>query len=286
MTSLLTNANLLWVIFGTLLIGVSAAAIGGLAVLRARALIGDVLAHAAIPGVMIGVILMGSLSPLLLVTFALMTSLIAYYLIHQLTHRTKLRTDTALAIILASFFALGMLLLSYVQAQHWPNTAGLDRLLFGQAAAITRVELIQLLLLTLVTLVYLWIFFPRLKLVLFNPDYARSLGIHVAREEFIFALVLVLVVVVGMHIVGAILMAGALLIPITVMRIWPLGLGLMLTAAATLAAIAAASSTLLSLFIEQSPTGPWMIVILGIFFILSWLLHLVYQHHNRSRKHV
>ncbi|AHF01355.1 ABC transporter permease [Thiomicrospira aerophila AL3] len=286
MTSLVLNANLLWVMFGTLLLGVTAAAIGGLAVLRARALIGDVLAHAAIPGVMMGVILMGSLSPLLLVVFALFTGMLAYHLIHTLTQHTKLRSDTAMAIILATFFALGMLLLSYIQAQHWPNTAGLDRILFGQAAAITRAELLQLLALSLFTLLYLVIFFPRLKLILFNPNYAKSLGMPVAREEFLFALVLVMVVVVGMHIVGAILMAGALLIPITIMRLWPLGLGLMLSLAAMLAAIAAVSSSLLSLWVEQSPTGPWMIVILGVFFILSWLSYQAYQRLARSANHV
>ena len=286
MTSLVLNANLLWVMFGTLLLGVTAAAIGGLAVLRARALIGDVLAHAAIPGVMMGVILMGSLSPLLLVVFALFTGMLAYHLIHILTQHTKLRSDTAMAIILATFFALGMLLLSYIQAQHWPNTAGLDRILFGQAAAITRAELVQLLALSLFTLLYLVIFFPRLKLILFNPSYAKSLGMPVAREEFLFALVLVMVVVVGMHIVGAILMAGALLIPITIMRLWPLGLGLMLSLAAMLAAIAAVSSSLLSLWVEQSPTGPWMIVILGVFFSLSWLSYQAYQRLARSAKHV
>ena len=286
MTSLLLNANLIWVMFGTLLLGVTAAAIGGLAVLRARALIGDVLAHAAIPGVMMGVILMGSLSPILLVVFALITGMLAYHLIHSLTQHTKLRSDTAMAIILATFFALGMLLLSYIQAQHWPNTTGLDRILFGQAAAITRAEMLQLLALSLFTLVYLVIFFPRLKLILFNPSYAKSLGMPVAREEFLFALVLVMVVVVGMHIVGAILMAGALLIPITIMRLWPLGLGLMLSLAAMLAAIAAVSSSLLSLWVEQSPTGPWMIVILGVFFILSWLSYQAYQRLTRSTNHV
>jgi len=282
----LINANLIWVISGTLLLGITAAAIGGLAVLRSRALIGDVLAHAAIPGVMISVILFGTLSPIVLVVLALITGLLAYHLIHLITEYTKLRSDTAMAIILAMFFAFGMLLLSYIQTQNWPNTSGLDRILFGQAAAITRHELIQLLGLSSLTLVYLVVFFPRLKLLLFNPSYAQSIGINVAREEFIFALVLVLVVVVGMHIVGAILMAGALLIPITIMRIWSLSLGLMITFAAGFSAIAAILSSLLSLWIEQSPTGPWMIVILSGFFIASWVLHWTHQHYLRGQNNV
>lgn len=282
----LINANLIWVMTGTLLLGITAAAIGSLAVLRSRALIGDVLAHAAIPGVMISVILFGTLSPIVLVALALITGLLAYHLIHLITEYTKLRSDTAMAIILATFFAFGMLLLSYIQAQNWPNTAGLDRILFGQAAAITRHELIQLLGLSCLTLIYLVVFFPRLKLLLFNPSYAQSIGINVAREEFIFALVLVLVVVVGMHIVGAILMAGALLIPITIMRIWSLSLGLMITFAAGFSAIAAVLSSLLSLWVEQSPTGPWMIVILGGFFIASWVLHWLRQHYLRGQNNV
>ncbi|UQB41292.1 metal ABC transporter permease [Thiomicrospira microaerophila] len=275
MTTLWQDANFIWVVTGTILLGISAASIGGMAVLRQRALIGDVLAHAALPGIMVAFILFESTQPGLVVSAALFSSLLGYYAINFMTQKSKIKTDTAMAIVLSLFFALGLMLLSYIQASPLENKTGLDKLLFGQAAAMTSQEVKGLITITLIALTYLVVSFQKLRLISFDPIFAKSLGLKVKFYELSFALVLVLTIVVGLQIVGVILMAAALLIPISIARFWSSSLPRLLWIAALFAAVSAVFSTQLSMHWPNMPTGPWMVVILGLFFGLSWMIRLL-----------
>jgi manganese/zinc/iron transport system permease protein len=283
--SLWQDANFIWVLTGTLLLGISAATVGGMAVLRQRALIGDVLAHAALPGIMIAFILFESIQPGLVIIAALISSLVGYYAIGLLTRYSKIKTDSAMAIVLSLFFALGLMLLSYIQGASFENKSGLDKLLFGQAAAMNQTDVYWLISITLFALVYLITLFHKLRLISFDPLFAKSLGLNLRFYELSFALVLVLTIVIGLQIVGVILMAAALLIPISIARFWSQTLPRLLLLAAGFAALSAFISTQLSMQLPNMPTGPWMVVILGVLFGLSWLFSLIKQRYSIGKSH-
>ncbi|MBE0493771.1 MAG: metal ABC transporter permease [Thiomicrospira sp.] len=266
------DANLAWVLTGTLLLGISAAVVGGFAVLRQRALIGDVLAHAALPGIMVAFILFESKAPGLVLISALISSLLAYYLISWITRVSKIKNDAAMAIVLSLFFSIGMMALSYIQTLETPNKSGLDRLLFGQAAAITQHDVIWLSWVAIISLCFIAVVFHKLRLMSFDPQYAQTLGLNLKAYELSFALVLVLTIVIGLQIVGVVLMAAALLIPITIARFWSQSLKSLLVIAAMMSVISASISTQISLMIPHMPTGPWIVLILGLLFGLSWLI--------------
>lgn len=271
LSSFWQDANLLWVVSGTLLLGISAAVTGGLAVLRQRALIGDVLAHAALPGIMIAFILFESRSPGLVFSGALISSLLGYYLIGWISRVSKIKADAAMAVVLSLFFSIGLMALSYIQTLDTPNKAGLDRLLFGQAASMTQSDVILLSLVALISLTVIMLLFHKLRLISFNRQYAQSLGINVEFYELVFALLLVMTVVIGLQIVGVVLMAAVLLIPITIARFWACSLKSILVLAAFFSGLSAIISTQISLLAPAMPTGPWMVFILGILFAVSWL---------------
>lgn len=279
------DANLVWVLTGTLLLGVSAAVVGGFAVLRQRALIGDVLAHAALPGIMIAFILFETKSPGLVMGSALVSSLLGYYLIGWITRHSKLKADAAMAVVLSSFFALGLMALSYIQASPIPNKAGLDRLLFGQAASMTLDDIYLLSLVALISLGLILVLFQKLRLISFHRQYAQTLGLSVKVYELIFALTLVCTVVIGLQIVGVILMAAVLLMPFTIARFWSAGLAFILILAALLSGVSALTATLISYHLPAMPTGPWTVFILGVFFWLSWLTHRLWQALKRRSTH-
>lgn len=265
------DANLVWVLTGTLLLSVSAAVVGGFAVLRQRALIGDVLAHAALPGIMVAFILFESKAPGLVLVSALLSSLLAYYLISWITRVSKIKGDAAMAIVLSLFFSIGMMALSYIQTLDLPNKAGLDRLLFGQAAAITQQDVVWLSWVAIISLCFIALVFHKLRLMSFDPQYAQTLGLNLKAYELSFALVLVLTVVIGLQIVGVVLMAAALLIPITIARFWSQSLRTLLIIAAILSVMSAGISTQISFMVPHMPTGPWIVLILGLLFGVSWL---------------
>jgi len=281
------DMNVLWVLMGSILLGMSASVIGGFAFLRKRALIGDALAHAALPGVMMAFLLFQTRDPLVIFMGALCSSFIGFFLIDWLPKNTKIKADAALAITLSFFFAIGLMLLSLIQGMEVNNKSGLDKILFGQAAAMTEGDIKLLAYVTVFVLVTVVLFFQKFRLIAFNQAYARTLGIAVNRYELLLALLIVMSVVVGLQLVGVVLMAAVLLTPMAAARYWSNQLSHILIIAALLGAFSAVMSTQISYLAPAMPTGPWMVVSLSLLFILSLLFApqkgLIKQHLNYKR---
>ncbi|BCN93744.1 manganese transport system membrane protein MntC [Thiomicrorhabdus immobilis] len=265
------DMNVFWVLIGSILLGMSASVIGAFAFLRKRSLIGDALAHAALPGVMMAFLLFQTRDPLVMFLGAVTSSFIGFFLIDWLPKNTKIKPDAALAITLSFFFALGLMLLSYIQGLNVDNKSGLDKILFGQAAAMTQNDIRLLGYVAIIILVTVTLFFQKLRLIAFNRSYAQTLGISVKFYELLLALLIVMSVVVGLQLVGVVLMAAVLLTPIAAARFWSNELSHMLALSALLGALSALISTQISYLAPAMPTGPWMVVSLSLLFILSLL---------------
>ncbi|MDG6778360.1 iron chelate uptake ABC transporter family permease subunit [Thiomicrorhabdus sp. zzn3] len=265
------DMNALWVLSGSILLGISASVIGAFAFLRRRSLIGDALAHAALPGVMSAFLLFQTRDPVVMFLGAVVSSFAGFFMIDWLPKHTKIKADAALAITLSFFFALGLMLLSYIQGLNVENKSGLDKILFGQAAAMSQQDITLLMYVTVFILLVVTLLFQKLRLIAFNLNYARTLGIPVRFYEFTLALLIVMSVVVGLQLVGVVLMAAVLLTPVAAARFWSNQLTTILVVAGGLGAFSAIISTQISYLAPAMPTGPWMVVSLALLFIISLL---------------
>ena len=265
------DINATWVLFGSLLLGMSASVIGAFAFLRKRSLLGDALAHAALPGVMMAFLLSGSRDAEIIFIGALVSSLVGFWIIDWLPKNSKIKPDAALAITLSFFFALGLMLLSFIQSSEMANKSGLDKLLFGQAAAMTAEDIHLLMVVTVAILVTVALFFEKFRLIAFNLNYAKTLGIGVKFYEMLLAVLIVLSVVVGLQLVGVVLMAAILLTPIAAARFWSHQLSTLLILASFFGALSAVMGTQISYIAPAMPTGPWIVVSLSTLFFISFL---------------
>ncbi|MDD3610284.1 MAG: iron chelate uptake ABC transporter family permease subunit [Halothiobacillaceae bacterium] len=268
----LDDPNVLWVTLGMALLGASSGLIGTFAVLEKRALLGDVLAHAALPGVTMAFFLFHTREPLVILLGAAAAGLLAWGLIDLLTRRARLRQDSALAIVLSLFFALGILQLTWLQRQPLANQAGLDKFLFGQAASLTDADLYLLGTVALGLILLTALLFDRLRLILFDRQHALALGVPVRRYELLLAAMLVCAVVIGLQLAGVVLMAALLLTPAATARLLSDRLRPMLFIAMTLGVLAGVTGANVSYLAPRMPTGPWMVVALSLFFIAALLL--------------
>src|SRR3569623_5576 len=96
-----TDPNVRYVLLGTLLLTASAAMIGTFALLKNKVLVGDAVAHAVLPGVCIAFIVTGTKNPIYLTLGAFTTGWLALVLIDQITYRSKIKEDTAIALVLS-----------------------------------------------------------------------------------------------------------------------------------------------------------------------------------------
>lgn len=266
-----SDVNATWVLIGTVLLGISASVIGSFAFLRKRSLMGDALAHAALPGVMTAFILFQTNSPLVMFFGAIFSSFMGLFLMDWLPKNTKIKPDAAMAITLSFFFALGLMELSYIQGLEVAGKSGLDKMLFGQAAAMlpTDIYLLSAVAISILTLVT--VFFQKFRLIAFNRVYAQALGLNMAMYETVLAILIVASVVIGLQIVGVVLMAAVLLTPVAAARFWSKNLSNMLFTAGAIGGVSGMISANISYMAPAMPTGPWMVVVLSILFVLSFL---------------
>ena len=260
------------VLIGSALLGAASGMLGCFAVLRRRGLLGDVVAHSALPGIAIAFWLTQSKSIPLLLSGALATGLIGIWLLAAIKKQTKTKEDAAMALVLSVLFGAGICISRIVQSTITDGSqAGLDNYIFGQAAGIIRSDISLLFIVLALSLISIFVFFKVFKLIVFDPNYAVSLGWKTSVLDFSLMSLLVLTVIVGLPMVGIIMMAAMILIPAVSARFWTHNLSRMLVISSLIGIISAVSGVIISSEIDKLPTGPTIILCAGAFFIFSAL---------------
>ena len=259
------------VLIGATLLGALGGMIGTFALLRRQSLLGDALAHAALPGVCIGFILTGSKTPLPLFLGALAAGVLGSLLILAIVRWSRIKEDSAIGIILSVFFGAGIVLLTWIQRRPEGNQSGLDKYLFGQAATLVEEDLKVMAILGAVVLAAVFIFYKELKLLSFDRAFGASLGYPMKSLEVLLTLLLVVVVVVGLQTVGVVLIVAALITPAAAARQWTDRLGTMVILSSLIGAASGVAGSLASASVPRLPTGPVIVVVSSAILIVSLL---------------
>lgn len=271
MPNLLTDPNLQWILLGSMLLGLSSGVIGTFAYLRKQSLIGDTLAHAALPGICIAFMLSGVKSVGYFLIGAIVAGMIATLGLGWITRHSRIKQDAAMGIVLSVFFGIGIVLLTQIQHSSYGNQSGLDKFLFGQAASMTQDDVYTMAGVALLLVAACALLFKEFKLISFDPGYARGLGFSVARLEQLMLWLVTVAVVVGIQAVGVVLVAALLITPAVSARYWTDRLGLMTVLAGVFGALSGALGTAISAGTEQLPTGPLSVLTATAVFVVSVL---------------
>lgn len=269
MLELLTDPTVITVALGALMLGLTSGALGTFAVLRRQSLLGDTMSHAALPGVVIGYLVAGGRSLPYMLAGALVTGLAAALVSVVLSRRPGIKPEAALGVSLGTGFALGVVLLSYVQKQPGAGAAGLEQFLFGQAAATLRSDLITIAVLGAVSLSVVALLFRNLKLTIFDPHFSRAGGINVRLYDAVCTGLLAVAVVVGLELVGVVLMSALVVAPAAAARQWATSLTGMVLLAGGIGASSALAGALLSAAIPGMAAGPAVVLVASLVVAVS-----------------
>ena len=274
---------------GAALLGIVSGALGTYAVLRRQSLLGDAISHAALPGVAIAFLLTGSKAPLLLVLGAAIAGWLGTLLIMSIVRLTRIKYDSALAVVLSTFFGFGLVLHTLIQRTGNANQAGLDTFLFGQAATILERDILTIGILGGIAIIIMLVFWKELKLLVFDEGFAASLGFSIRVLDILLTSLLVIAIVLGLQAVGAVLMSAMLVAPAVAARQWTDRLSVIMFLAACFGALAGVSGTIISSSAARIPTGPTIVlcatVVVGFSIIFAsnrgLLWGLIRQRRNR-----
>lgn len=259
------DPHALRVIVTTALLGASAGAIGTMLTLRSRALAGDAVGHATLPGLagasLAGIALGGTgREPWLLMPGAIAGACIGMACIHGLQRIVKIGADAAMAVTLGTLFGLGVALLSVVQQAPGGHQAGLDGLLVGRAATLVVEDLVSSAALAAMTLALFIAFGRDLCAAAFDEQHSRMAGRPVSMLMALVSAIIVCAIVAGTHAVGLVLVVALLVVPATAARMLSDRFGTMVLASAALGALGAAAGTAASAMVPGLATGPLIVI--------------------------
>jgi len=257
---------------GAVLLTASSAVVGTFTFLKKKALVGDAVAHAVLPGICLAFLLAGNKNPIALIVGAFVTGWLALVIMDFITEKSKIKEDTAIALLLSVFFGVGILLLTYIQ--HTGNAAqtGLQSFLFGKAAALVGRDLLIFGIVAIILIVTVALFFKELKLIAFDESYAKALGLPVRGLNLLLTSLTVMAVVTGIQAVGVVLMAAMLITPAAAARFWTNDVFKMTLIAALMGAFSGLAGAYVSYTAPTMPTGPWIVMIISAIALVSFFL--------------
>ena len=165
--------NIKYVVFGTILLSISSAIMGCFTFVKKKSLVGDVIAHAVLPGICISFLVSDSKNPFLLIIGAFISGWMSIIVMDAIIRNTKIKEDAATGLSLSVFFGIGILLMTYIQHSGNASQSGLDTFLFGKAAALVGEDLIAFSLIAGIILVVVFLFYKEFKLISFDPLFAK-----------------------------------------------------------------------------------------------------------------
>lgn len=271
---LLQDYNTRIVILGTTLLGMAAGMIGSFALLRKRALMGDALSHATLPGIAIAFIIATALGlngkslPILLAGAAV-SGLLGIGAILLIRNLTRLKEDAALGIVLSVFFGAGIALLGIVQQMETGHAAGLESFIYGKTASMVASDAWLIGSAGLSCMLISILLYKELTLLCFDEGFATARGFPVVLLDMLLMGLVVVVTIIGLQAVGLILMISLLVIPPAAARFWTEKMAYMSLVAIVLGALSGMIGSGMSAIFPNLPSGAMIVLVATAMFLFS-----------------
>ncbi len=248
-----------------ILVGVVCASIGVFMVLRGMAFFGDALAHAILPGIAVGYLVGGGAREPLF-WGAMLAALLSSVGIGAITKGTKIREDTAIGIVFAGMFALGIALISTVRSY----SVDLAHFLFGDVLGVSNADLLRMAILSVLVLAGIILFYKEFVVLCFDPLLATTLRLPARLLEYLLLLMIAVTIVIALQTVGVALMVAVLVTPAASAYLLTRRLSVMIALAVVIASLSGVIGLYIS-FYGNVASGAAIVLTCTGFFILAWL---------------
>lgn len=265
------DPSLRYALMGSILLGISCGLLGCFIVVRKMALMGDALSHAVLPGVVLGFLWNMTKDPLSIFIGATVAGLLGTAAVSLITHTTRLKDDTSIGIVLTSFFSVGICMVTMLQRLPTGNKSGIDKFLFGQAAAMSEADIRMMAIVTILVIISIYVFYKEFLVTSFDIGFARAVGFptHWIHHSLMF--LLASAVVIALQAVGVVLVSAMLIIPAAAAYLLTDRMHRMLWISSLLGMTAGVIGAFLSFLGNNLPTGPFMVLGCSISFAIAFL---------------
>jgi len=262
-------------LIAAIMVGIVCAVVGTYMVLRGMAFFGDALAHSILPGIAIGYLVgNGARQPLF--WWALIAAILSSLGIGAISRSTKIKEDTAIGIIFAGTFALGVALISTVRSY----TVDLAHFLFGDVLGVRSADLWLIAVFGGLVVLIVLAFYKEFMVLSFDPILAATLRLPVRFLEILLLILIAVTIVVSLQTVGVALMVAMLVTPAATAYLITNRLPIMMILAVLIAAISGAFGLYFSYYLSIA-SGAAIVLTCTAIFGLVWGVQAVRQRNTR-----
>src|SRR5512134_661525 len=257
-----------------ILVGIVCAVVGTYVVLRGMAFFGDALAHTILPGIALGYLVSGGAREPLF-WWALGTAIVAALGIGAISKNSEIKEDTAIGIIFAGMFALGIALISTVRSY----AVDLSHFLFGDVLSVSSQGLRLILIFGLVVLLTIFAFYKEFMTLSFDPILATTLRLPVGLLNNLLLTLIAVTVAVSLQTVGVALMVAMLVTPAATAYLLTRRLTRMMVLAALFASLSGIVGLYLSYYLSIA-SGAAIVLTATLFFVLAFVWKRIQRHNS------
>ena len=252
-------------LLAAVLVALVCASVGVFVVLRGLAFLGDAIAHAAFPGVVIAFLM--KINIVIGGSIAAVASALA---IGAVARRSGLKEDTAIGVVFSGMFAVGIVLFSSIRTY----TGDLLGILFGDVLGVAADQLVLAAVTAAVVLVGLWIIWRQLVFVSFDPIGAAAAGLNTLRYDTLLLGLIGLAIAVSVQIVGVVLVVAMLVTPAATARLLAQDLRALVVGALVVAVVSSIAGIWLSYYVNAA-SGGTIVLVATTLFGLVWTVRTV-----------
>lgn len=245
-------------LLAAVIVGVVCSILGVYIVLRGMAFLGDAMAHTILPGVVVAFLLGWPLA-----IGALIMGVLTALGIGVLTERTALKEDTAIGVIFAGFFALGVAMLSL----RGNYSIDLAHFLFGNLLGVSTTDLILMAVLGLIVLALIYLFYKEFMVLSFDPLLAETLRLPAKFLNYLLLLLIAVTIVVALQVVGVALMLAILVTPAATASFLTRRLPSMMAVAAIIGVFSGVVGVYASYYLNIA-SGPAVVLVATLVFLV------------------
>lgn len=286
-----SDSSLRLALIGCILLGLNCGLLGGFIVVRRMSLVGDTLSHAVLPGIALGFLWNMTKDPVAILIGATLVGGLSMLTVNAITRTTRLKEDSAMGLVLSSFYAVGVCLIGMIQKLPTGNKSGIDKFLFGQAAALNGGDIALMAVTAAATLLFVLVGYRGLLTLSFHRAFGESLGIPVGLLHHVMMLLTAFAVVTAMQAVGVVLVSAMLIVPAATACLLTDRMHRVLIYSAVIGIGTAALGAFFSFLGNNLPTGPFMVLagaaVFTVAFLFSprqgWITRLWRQRSQRER---
>ncbi len=252
-------------LLAAVMIGFMNGYVGGYVVLRRGALFASSLSHTLLPGIALGAFVAG-INPYSALIGAFVVAMATGLGSGGIAANSRIDRDASMAVLFTAGCAAGLLLLKYVSA-----SVSVEDYLFGNILGIADWDLWFIFMAGGVVLSVLTLFQRPLQLLVFSPDLAASQGVPVRRFDYLLAAVVVVTMVSSLQAVGTLLAVGLLVAPAATLYLYLDSAQMIFWGGGVLGVLIAIAAVIIS-NVGNIPTGPAMVILLAVVFLVGFAL--------------